>query len=178
MKTAEIVLLLLLLVAGYRGYQKGLIREVLGLVALVAGVVVSLLFFEQGAAILSNLFNTYGSILSVFSFILIFLGTIVLISLAGKAVKEAINFTPLGYIDSLAGGLLGMLKWIFAISFVLWLLDLADIQLDFVEESNWYSRIRYFAPVAIEKLQAWFPMLDSPLHNLKQFVESLKTESS
>ncbi len=175
MNIADTVLLVLLLLGGFRGYQKGLLREIVGIVALVLGILAGIVFIEQGATFLSQVFNTYSPILSAFSFLLIFACVVMLATLLGRALKSAINLTPIGYLDGAGGALLGIIKWAFVISLLLWVLDMAEVQVNAVEESQWYPKIKYFAPLVMEQLKIWFPFLEQLIDQVKAFLESFKS---
>lgn len=170
MNIADIVLLIVLLLAGSIGYKKGLLMEVVALLALLLGIIAGLVFVEQGKAFLSQFFDTYNSITGFFSFLLIFVCVVVLTSLVGRALKSTIHLTPIGYLDSVGGAILGVIKWIFFISVVLWIFDTAEIKISAVEESQWYSKVKLFAPVLIEQLKIWFPVLGDLMKEAREFL--------
>lgn len=175
MNIAEIILLGLLLAGGYQGYKKGLLREVVAIIALVLGIMAGLVFLEQGKIFLSQFFDTYSSVLSVFSFLLIFICVVVLTTLMGRVLKSTIDLTPIGYLDGAGGAVLGIIKWAFFMSMMLWVLDMAEIRISTVEESQWYSKIKSFTPVLIEKFKIWFPVLEDLIKEVEKFFESLKS---
>lgn len=175
MSLTDVVLLALLLIGGYRGYKKGLLREVIAILALIIGVIAGLMFLVEGSAFLSQVIHTYSPVLSIISFFLIFFCTVILITLLGRVIKTVIDLTPLGYLDGIVGGLLGLLKWAFVISLGLWFLNMADINIEPAEESQLYSKIKLFAPVVIEKVKGWFPVLEDLIRKITEFMESLKS---
>lgn len=175
MSLTDVVLLALLLIGGYRGYKKGLLREVIAILALIIGVIAGLMFLVEGSAFLSQVIHTYSPVLSIISFFLIFFCTVILITLLGRVIKTVIDLTPLGYLDGIVGGLLGLLKWAFVISLGLWFLNMADMNIEPAEESQLYSKIKFFAPVVIEKVKGWFPVLEDLIRKITEFMESLKS---
>lgn len=175
MSLTDVVLLALLLIGGYRGYKKGLLREIIAILALIIGVIAGLMFLVEGSAFLSQVIHTYSPVLSIISFFLIFFCTVILITLLGRVIKTVIDLTPLGYLDGIVGGLLGLLKWAFVISLGLWFLNMADINIEPAEESQLYSKIKLFAPVVIEKVKGWFPVLEDLIRKITEFMESLKS---
>ena len=172
---ADIVLLIVLLLGGYNGFKKGLLREVIAIIALMVGLVAGSVFLEQGTTFLTQVFNTYSPVLSILSFLLIFVCAVLLITLIGKALKTMIDLTPLGFLDGAGGAIVGVFKWVFIISVFLWALDIADIKIAVVEKSAWYNKVKYFAPLVIERLRVWFPALESLMKQIKMFLESLKS---
>lgn len=175
MNIAEIILLILVLAGGYAGFRKGLLREIVAIIALVVGIIVGLVFIEQGKVFLSQFFDADSSVLSVFSFLLIFICVVALTTLLGKALKSTIDLTPIGYLDGAGGAILGVIKWMFFISVVLWLLDIAEISINAVAESRWYSKIKYVAPIVIEQFHNWFPAIEDFVKEVREFFESWKS---
>lgn len=165
----------MLLLGGYRGYKKGLLREVVAILALVVGVLAGLTFLVEGSAFLSQVLNTYGRVLSVVSFLLIFLCTVVFITLLGRVMKTVVDLTPLGYLDGIVGALLGVLKWAFVISLSIWLLHMTEIATVPAGESQLYDKVRLMAPVVIEQLKVWYPVMEELVHRIKEFLESFKS---
>lgn len=158
---------------GYQGYKRGLLREITGLIALVLGVISGILFIEEGKIFISKLFNTYSPVLSFFSFIVIFVCVVILVNLLGRTIKATIDLTPMGYLDSLGGAALGLMKWVFYVSAVLWILGILEIEIDAVNKSIWYARIQEFAPTVVHKIEMWFPSVKSFYSEIKMFLESL-----
>lgn len=175
MNVAEIILVILLLAGGYAGYRKGLLREVVALIALILGIIAGLVFLEQGKTLLSQFFADDSSVISVFSFLLIFICVVVLTTLLGKILKTTIDLTPIGLLDGIGGAILGVIKWMFFISVVLWLLDIAEISINAIAESPWYSKIKYVAPVVIEQFNNWFPVIEDTVKEVREFFESWKS---
>lgn len=175
MSLTDVILVVLLLAGGYRGYKKGLLREIVAILALIIGVIAGLEFLLEGSAFLSQAIDAYSPVLSVISFFLIFICIVILITLLGRVIKTVVDLTPLGYLDGIVGGLLGILKWAFGISLGLWFLDVAEINIEPTEESQLYSKIKLFAPLVIEKMKGWFPVLEDLIRKIREFMESLKS---
>lgn len=175
MNVAEIILLILLLAGGYAGYKKGLLREIVAIIALILGIIAGLVFIEQGKVLLLQFFDTSSSVISVFSFLLIFISVVVLITLLGRVIKSTIDLTPIGYLDSMGGAILGIIKWMFFISVVLWILDIAEVRINAVAESPWYSKIKFVAPILVEQCKIWFPILEDLIKEVRVFFESWKS---
>ncbi len=173
MSIAEGIFLGLLFMGGYQGYKRGLLIEVTGLLALILGVIAGIIFIEEGKMFISQFFNTYSPVLSFFSFIAIFVCVIILANLLGRTLKATIYLTPMGHLDRLAGAVLGVLKWIFYISAALWILDVLEIEINAVSESQWYTGVHSFAPFVVQKVEIWFPSVKSFYSEIRVFLESL-----
>jgi membrane protein required for colicin V production len=104
----DIVLLVVIIVAAIVGLFEGFIRQVIGLVAVVAGLVLASLYYDAAAA----LFETFvkSELVSDFlGFILIFVLVLVAGSLLGHLITKAMK-GPLALANRLFGAVFGFLS--------------------------------------------------------------------
>ena len=163
----DFVILIILLAGAYRGYQKGLLREVIAVIALVAGVIGAIQWMPLGVEFLSDTFDVTSEFLPAFAFLFIFIAIVLILSLAGRLLKLVIDLTPIGFVDGVGGALLGMLKWALGISIVLWILDTAQVELPVGSESLIYLNVKQVAPYLFQHLSDWSPMV-------KEFVSTIQ----
>jgi len=105
----DIVLLLLIGASMIGGFAKGLTRMVVGLVAMVAALVLSLGFYRSVGA----LFESAGlsrNAAGFAGFLTIFIGIVMLGGLLGMVVKRVLKLVGLGFLDRLGGAMLGALR--------------------------------------------------------------------
>ena len=88
---------------------------------LVGGILGGFKFLHWGMELISKYVDISNKILPYVSFILIFLAILIGVNMLGKLIKKVIDATLLGNIDSLVGALVGMVKWAFAISIIMWI---------------------------------------------------------
>lgn len=161
MNTTDIVLLVPLLYGAYKGYQKGLFIEIIGVVAFVVALVVGFKFLGAGMNLLSPHIGEglTSRFLPYLSFGVIFFPTIFMINKLGWSMRRALRFTILGTLDGFAGGLLGAFTWVFGISTALWLLLTIGIEFPkkYTEESVLLPHIEQVAPTVISKVSDWIP---------------------
>lgn len=163
----DFVILVILLAGAYRGYQKGLLREVIAVIALVAGVIGAIQWMPWTVAFLSSTFDVTSEFLPAFAFLLIFIVIVLVLSLAGRLLKLVIDLTPIGFVDGLGGALLGLLKWALGISILLWILDTAQVELPSDQESLIYLNVKQVAPYVFQHLGDWSPMV-------RNFVDTIR----
>lgn len=94
----------------YRGFRKGLVREGCGLAGVILGVTVAIRFRSQFSQLLKGLLSWPGFILEVLSFVLLFMGCVVLLSVAGLVLRRLMRVFLLSFWDGLGGVLLGLFK--------------------------------------------------------------------
>jgi membrane protein required for colicin V production len=112
-----------------RGLIKGFIREILGLVSLIAGFVVAYLFADDLASILSNYIESDQGA-AIVSYAILFIFSTLIISYISRLLTSLSKAVSLGLINRILGGVFGLLKSI-VILFVIWyLLDLIKASFD------------------------------------------------
>lgn len=161
MNVLDLIFILPLIYGAYRGYQKGLFIEIIGVVAFIIAIVVGFKFLGYGMnliapAIGENLANRF---LPYLSFTVIFFPTIFLINKLGWMMRRALRFTILGTIDGFAGAMIGVFTWLFGMSTFLWLMTSIDINIPekLTKESITYPTVKKVAPTVISKVSDWIP---------------------
>lgn len=148
MSKVDIILGIILLVGAVIGYKRGFLMELFFLVAIVLGVFLGFKLMALGVEYLGQKFNADKAVLPYISFALIFLAVMILVTFIGKRIKNSLDKTFLGQMDSAAGALLGLIKYAFVISIVIWLAESfkIDIVRDWGADSKLYGVISKVAP--------------------------------
>ena len=123
MSTADIVLIVLVLLGAWSGYKAGFLMELISLIAIILGVLGGFKLMGLGMIFLQENFNADKSVLPYLSFAVIFVIIVVLVRLLGNMVKHSIDKSFLGTIDQVMGGALGAFKTLFLLSIVIWIMD-------------------------------------------------------
>lgn len=161
MNVLDLFLILPLLWGAYRGYQRGLFIEIIGVIAFIIALVIGFKFLGFGMNLIAPAIgeSMANRFLPYLSFMIIFFPTIFLINKFGWMLRRALRFTILGTIDGFAGALVGIFTWVFGISTFIWLLNTIEIRLpnDLVKGSLVYPHIVQVAPTVISKVSDWIP---------------------
>jgi membrane protein required for colicin V production len=175
MSIADILLLLLLAFGAYGGYQKGLILEVISLLALVLGVIGGIRLLHWGMDLLGSAYDGFGPLLPLLAFLFIFVLIIVAVSLIGQVLKKVIDWTPLGVVDNIAGAAIGVLKWALGLSILM--LITAQLNMDLparlTKDSVIYPHIAGVAPMVFEWISYLFPAFGQMLTSLQEYLLEL-----
>jgi membrane protein required for colicin V production len=123
----DLFIVALLLFGAYRGYKNGFLMGLISLIAIVLGIFGGFKLMGEGMVYLQREFNADKSVLPYLSFLLIFVLIVLAVNLVGKIIKSSINKTILGTLDEAMGAILGVFKWLFMLSVVLWILDSLEI---------------------------------------------------
>ena len=145
----------------FNGYRKGLLVEIVGVIAFVVAMIVGFKFLGFGIDLLSPYISRElaRKLLPWLGFSLIFFPTIFLVNQMGFAVRRSLKYTILGTFDSLAGAAVGLFTWVFGISVILWLFSFMSVKIPvkYSEGSFLYPYIRPIAPQVMDKAAVWVP---------------------
>ena len=137
----DIIIGLLIGLGVFYGYRKGLLIELITLLAFIIAIISAFKLLHTTLGFLKQ-YVTAGSFAVVLSFILVFTIVFVLIFMLGKLLKNTIDYTFFGIFDKIAGGIMGGLKAAFSISMILWLCHNAHIDTLY----NGYTKGAYIYP--------------------------------
>lgn len=153
MNKLDIVIVLMLVYAAYRGYKNGFLMGLISLLAMILGIFGGFKLMGEGMLFLQKEFNADKTVLPYLSFLLIFIIIVVGVNIIGKLIKSSIDKTFLGTLDEAMGAILGVVKWLFMISVILWIFDSLEVSpgSDWEEGSILYP---YVSLVATE-LAGW-----------------------
>ncbi|GAA3562273.1 CvpA family protein [Snuella lapsa] len=143
MSIIDIVLGALLLFGLVRGFMKGLFVEVASLVALIAGVYGAIHFSNFAADFLQNNVEWNKETIHLVAFAITFIGIVVVIALAGKALTKLANLAALGIINKLLGGIFGALKIGLVLSVILIVFDRMNNTIPFTESKDLEGSVLY-----------------------------------
>jgi membrane protein required for colicin V production len=88
---------------------KGLVREIISLVALIGGFVLAVLYYQVPAARLVE-FSRTEALANLIGFLIIFIGCILIGIIASFLVNRFIKAASLKWIDRVLGGIFGFLR--------------------------------------------------------------------
>lgn len=172
MNTVDIVLLIILVIGAIKGFRKGFVMEIVSIVALILAIFVGFKLLYEGISFLQDQFQLSGNFLPYLSFILLFIATILLVNVIGKAIKKVLDLTLLGGIDNIAGGILGLLKWGFGLSALLWIFNYFEINPleKYVDGAVVYPFVVTIAPNVISFIASILPFSGDILDSAEKLV--------
>jgi membrane protein required for colicin V production len=155
----DIAITVLLSLGAYFGYKRGFLAELFFFTALVLGVLIGFKFTGWGVSYLHERFNADTEFLPYLSFFIIFIAVVVLVIFIGNRIKHLMDETFLGKVDSIAGALLGLMKYAFCASVIFWL----AIKVNYTFPETWtqgswlYPKILGFAKYVSEFFGNFLP---------------------
>jgi membrane protein required for colicin V production len=98
---------------------KGLVREIVSLIALIGGFILAVLYYHSLGGMLVELCRT-ESVANFFAFLLIFVGCILIGAIVSLITNRFMKAASIKWIDRLLGGIFGLLRgWAIASILVL-----------------------------------------------------------
>lgn len=169
----DLLIGLFLFWGAYQGYRKGLLIEIIAIIAFILAVVIGFKLLNVSLSFLGPYVGGNGRFLPYFGFSIIFFPIIYLVNKLGYLLRKSLRYTVLGSFDSMAGAAVGIFTWAFGISVFLWLINAVGVVLPpvVVKESYLYPYIRPFAPHIIQKVSALFPFGSHLLDSLRHLLE-------
>lgn len=175
MKVIDIIFILILLFGAYRGFKTGLFLEIVGFFAFILAILTGFKLLNSAITFIKSNWETDTILLPYIAFILIFCLVFFAIHLLSKGLKKIMDYTLLGKADNFVGALLGILKFSFAVSVLLWLTRAASIEFPptLTEESFLYSPLVEFAPKVV-----YFVSYVIPFEDIFPAIKNLLTPST
>ncbi len=166
MNTVDIVLGIILLLAFIWGYKKGLFVTLTSLIGLILGVFCAVYFSHFIGGYIARWFDWSENTTKWVAFALTFLLIVFILNFAGKFLTTIADFTALGLLNKLLGGVFSTLQYAFILSIVFLFFNGPNftgfvISEEKKENSKLYGPIASFAPIFLPKIIEKF-------HELKQ----------
>lgn len=174
MNILDIIFLIPLLFALYRGFKKGLVHMIASLLALILGIIGAIQLRPVFASLLDSLFDIAAEYLNVIAFAVAFVVIVLVVHLAAFLAEKLVKAVALNFLNRLLGMAFGVLVTAFVISMILWPINEINkekelIKPERIEGSLLYRPLSSFAP-------AIFPYLKK--EEWKQYVPRKKNDEA
>ena len=160
MSTADVALVVLIIIGAFSGYRHGFLLELFSLVAILLGVLGGFKLMGYAMVYLSEAFDINQKFLPYAAFAVVFVGILIVVNLVGKILKMSIDKTFLGQVDQAAGAGLGLLKAAFMLSVTLWIMNALNLDLPehWTSDSWLLPKIESLAPQVTAWIGAYVPV--------------------
>lgn len=143
MNFIDIVLGILLIWGLYKGLKNGLFVELASLIALIAGIYGSIHFSFIAGDYLSQNMDWNDRYIKIASFLITFIGIVLLVHLAGKLLTKIADFAMLGLLNKIAGAIFGALKVAVILGALLIFFEKATSSFNFVNKETQKDSVLY-----------------------------------
>ena len=158
MNVLDIIFLIPLLFALYRGFKTGIIHMAASLAALVLGILLAIKLRPLFAALLNSVFTISPDNMNVIAFAVAFVTVVIVVHLLAYAAERLIKAVALNFVNRLLGVGFGLLVTAFVISMILWPVNKVNeekqiIKPERIEGSLLYKPLSSFAPAVFPYLK-------------------------
>lgn len=159
-KWVDIVILIIVALALFKGFRRGLIREVFSIVGAVLAVVVAVRSYQELSVYLLEVYPLEAWQAHAIAFVSIIVGISLAAALLGFLWSRAIRLTPFAVLDHLGGAAFGVFK--VGLILVLAVAILSNVAVppivdSVLHESAVIKEVRVLVPLVQEQLEAHWP---------------------
>jgi len=115
----DVILAIPILIFFIKGFNKGFKNEINGFIGLLIGLYVTLNFSSLLYPKLSELLVGYEILIPISSIIILFIATLIGVKISGYLLDIIFKTLSLGFLDKLLGSIIGVLKFVIIVGFVL-----------------------------------------------------------
>ena len=155
----------------WRGMRTGALRQVVGVVGLVLGLILGIVLMDSVGQVVVDSLGLSERLAPVLGFVVTLTVVVALAAVVAQLARKALSLLKLSFVDQLAGAGIGGVRAALAISVLLLVTgpvalpggDPLIIGQDTREASVLYAPVRALAPAAWSVFTAVAPGLDDPL---------------
>ncbi|MFT5884844.1 MAG: membrane protein required for colicin V production [Arcticibacterium sp.] len=181
MVSIDILLLIPVIMGAYTGYKRGVLVEIIGILAFVLAIFLGFRFLGLSMDFVSEFIGESlgGRMLPYLSFLLIFFPSIYAINKIGWIFRKALRITFLGMFDGLAGAALGAVQWFFGLSVLIWIGSAIGVGIPdrFLVDSEVYPFLESFAPIVVDKVSGYLPSMGEVFDKFNELGEMYKANN-
>ena len=173
----DIIIVIALIFAVIKGYQRGLIIAIFSILAFIIGLAAAIKLSAVVAGYIGKAVNISDQWLPVISFVVVFLIVIFLIRWGAKLIEKTVQFAMLGWVNRLGGILLFVALYILIFSVILFYADQVGLlKPETKNTSVTYSYIQPWGPKVIETFGKIVPVFKGMFNDLQHFFGNVSSQ--
>jgi membrane protein required for colicin V production len=173
----DLIFAVMIIIAIFKGYQKGLILAVFSILAFIIGLAAALKLSTVVADYLKTSVSVSAKWLPFIAFAGIFFIVVLLVRLGAKLIEKAFQSVMLGWVNRLGGILLFTALYLIILSiFVFYGEKLQLLQPATIQSSVTYKFIQPWGPVVMDNIGRLVPAFKDMFNQLGDFFNSLSNK--
>ena len=177
MNYLDIIIGIILIIFALGGLKNGIIREAFSLAAFIGGIYGAIKLSDMVGQWLGKLINVNEDLMSVISFIVVFIALALIINWLGNVIAGIIESVSLGFIDKLGGVAFGIAKGFLLVGIIILLLDFFGIKdilnKETCENSKLYKSSEKVATWIYENKDGWIEKINEQYKKVEEKVEEV-----
>ena len=169
----DVIFGIILILALYRGFNKGLIYSILSFIAIFLGILLAMNFSSLAAYWMSSVLNVPPSIMPVFSFLVVLIVVILSIKLVAIVMEKILKMISLNIFNRLAGAFFWGAIASIMFGVAIWLIDQAGVFTPQLKaESFAFKYVVPLGPSSIDMVGSYIPFLKEAFYELNKIIQS------
>jgi membrane protein required for colicin V production len=169
----DVVFAIILVLAIYKGYSRGLIVAVFSFIAEILGLAAALKLTAVAVLYAQDHWDIHTRWLPVLCFVLLFVGVVFLVRFGATLLQTMVEVAMLGWLNKLGGILLYSAIFIIAYSVILWIANqLYWLSPQIKLQSVVYPYIEHLGPAVMNILGKIIPVFKNMFENLQSFFDT------
>lgn len=174
----DIIALIILAMAIFKGYSRGLIVSILSFIGILIGLAAAMKFSVVVAAWLDDNTNIGSQWLPFIAFIIIMIAVILVVRWIANLAEAAIEIVLLGWLNKLGGIIFYVLLYMMVYSIILfYATEMSLLKPETIHVSKTYSIIEPWGSKAIGALGYIIPFFKDMFTDLQQFFGSVAADT-
>ena len=170
----DTVLAVLLIIAIFKGFSKGLIVAVFSLLAFIIGLAAAVKLSAVVAGYIGDTVSVSEKWLPFVSFIIVFLVVVIIVRIGAKIIEKTVQVAMMGWLNRLGGMLFYALIYVIIYSIILfYAAQLQILKPDTISNSETYDYIAPIGPWAIEGFGKVIPVFKNMFDSLDNFFDDI-----
>lgn len=166
----DILLIVVLIVAIIKGYQRGLIVGIFSFIAVIIGLAAAMKLSTVAAGYIGTAIKISDAWLPVISFAVVFILVVLLIRLGANLIQKTVEISMLGWVNRLGGILLYIAIYVLVFSVVLFYAGQINLlQPTTAGNSISYSYVQPLGPKVIDGFASVLPVFKGMFSDLQNF---------
>ena len=175
----DLVFLVLMVVAIFKGYQRGLIVGIFSFVAIIAGLAAAIKLSTVVAGYIGRAVNISDEWLPIISFVVVFIIVAILVRLGANAIQRTVEIAMLGWLNRIGGIILYSVLYITIFSVLVFYAEQVHlIKQQTINKSVTYSFFQPWGPIAINGLGSVIPIFKDMFTELEEFFSNVSQKVS
>jgi len=170
----DIILAVLLAVACFKGYSRGLIVAVFSFLAIIIGLAAAMKLSVVVSGWLQNSTHISKQWIPFLSFLIVMIGVIILVRWVANLLQKSVEAVMLGWVNRIGGIIFYVALFVIAYSIVLfYATEINLIKPEVIQASKTYNLVEPFGPKAVNALGALVPLFKNLFTDLEAFFSTL-----
>ena len=173
----DLILGIIILIAIFKGYQRGLIIGLFSLVSVIIGLAAAMKLSTVVAGYIGEAVNVSDEWLPVISFAIVFIVVVLLIRLGANAIERTVEVVMLGWLNKLGGIIFYVAIYTVVFSVLLFYAEQVNlVRPETIEKSISYSYVQPWGPRVINSVGSIVPLFRDMFAELELFFENVSKE--